>query len=299
MSYLNVHRKPESKFDQLIIAFSGWPDAGESATSTVKYLLRQLEATKFAEIDPEEFYDFTQERPRSYRTRDGRRRVRWPSNDFYYWQAPSPAPADSARSALFFVGVEPNLKWRTFSETIANLALDLGVKTIVHLGALLDAVPHTRQVKLTGSSTLPVFQEALESANIGTSNYQGPTGITTAVMDICTRKGMSYASMWGHTSHYLQAAPNYRVCYTLAETVSRLLKLPVNLKELRTAAENFDQEVTQAIGKDEQLANYVRKLEDRYDESIADTPMPEPADVLRELEQFLRSEQRRNLGEAS
>ena len=297
MNHLNLHNKPGVKFDHLIVAFAGWPDAGESATSTIKYLMRQLEAVKFADIDPEEFYDFTQERPRSYRTRDGRRRVRWPANEFYYWPAPKSAAADAGRSALFFIGVEPHLKWRTFSETIANLALDLGVKTVVHLGALLDAVPHTRKVRLTGSSTLPHFQEALDSANIGSSNYQGPTGISTAVMETCTRKGMSYASLWGHTSHYLQAAPNYRVCYTLAETASRLLNLPVNLKELRSAAEKFDKEVVEAIGKDDQLAGYVRKLEDRYDESLADTPIPEPADVLRELEQFLRSEQRRNFGE--
>ena len=298
MNHLIVHEKPEAKFDYLIVAFAGWPDAGESATSTIKYMLRQLGATKFAEIDPEEFYDFTQERPRSYRTRDGRRRVRWPANEFYSWRAPRPVPENSARGALFFIGTEPNLKWRTFSETIANLALDLGVKTVVHLGALLDAVPHTRQIKLTGSSTLPLLQEALESSNIGTSNYQGPTGISTAVMETCTRKGMSYASLWGHTSHYLQAAPNYRVCYTLADTISHLLKLPVNLRELGSAAEMFDSEVVEAIAKDEQLANYVQKLEDRYDESVADSPMPEPADAVRELEEFLRGEQRRNMGGA-
>ncbi len=298
MNHLIVHQKPEAKFDYLIVAFAGWPDAGESATSTLKYVLRQLGGEKFAEIDPEEFYDFSQERPRSYRLKDGRRRVRWPENEFYSWQAPQPVESGSARGALFFIGVEPNLKWRTFSETIANLALEMGVKTVVHLGALLDAVPHTRQVKLTGSSTLPLLQEALESSNIGTSNYQGPTGISTAVMETCTRKGMSYASLWGHTSHYLQAAPNYRVCYTLAETLSRLLRLNFSLGELRSAAENFDQEVVQAISKDEQLANYVRKLEARYDESVAETPMPEPADVVRELEQFLRSEQRRNFGGA-
>ena len=150
---------------------------------------------------------------------------------------PSPVRSGAPSSSS---GVEPNLKWRTFSETIANLALDLGVKTVVHLGALLDAVPHTREVRLTGSSTLPLFQKALDSANISSSNYQGPTGISTAVMETCTRKGMGYASLWGHTSHYLQAAPNYRVSYTLAETISRLLDLPVNLAELRSAAEKFD-----------------------------------------------------------
>ncbi len=297
MSYINIHGKPDIPIEHLIMAFAGWPDAGESATASIKYLMRRLEATRFAEIDPEEFYDFTQERPRSSRTRDGRRRVRWPANEFSYWVNPAPGQSATAKGALFFVGVEPNLKWRTFSETIANLALDLGVKTIIHLGALLDAVPHTREIRLTGSSTLPELQQELDSASIGTSNYQGPTGISTAVMETCTKRGMGYTSLWGHTSHYLQAAPNYRVSYTLAQTLTRLLDLPVNLAELRSAAEKFDREVVQAIGKDDQLASYVKKLEDRYDETVTTSEMPEPADVVRELEQFLRSEQRRKPGE--
>ncbi len=297
MNYLSRNDKLDGNFDYLVMAFAGWPDAGESATACIKYLARLLDTTRFAEIDPEEFYDFTQERPRSTRTRDGRRRVRWPANEFHYWNASRLTQDDGERGILFFVGVEPNLKWRTFSETIADLALNLGVKTVIHLGALLDAVPHTREIRLTGSSTQPELQQALNSASIVASNYQGPTGISTAVMETCTRKGMGYASLWGHTSHYLQAAPNFRVSYTLAQTLSRLLDLPVNLGELRSAAEKFDREVVQAIGNDEQLASYVRKLEDRYDESADASSIPEPADVLRELEQFLRSEQRRNPGE--
>ena len=116
-------------------------------------------------------------------------------------------------------------------------------------------------------------------------------------METCTKQGISYSSLWGHTPHYLHAAPNYRVSYTLARTLSRLLNLPADLSELRTAAENFDREVGQAVSQDDQLADYVRKLEDRYDESSADQGIPDPAEVVRELEQFLRSEQRRNPGE--
>ena len=290
MRYIHRHDQPDRQFEHLIMAFAGWPDAGESATAALQYLMRRLNAAQFAEIDPEEFYDFTQERPRSSRTRDGRRRVRWPANEFSWW-------ADGEQGLLFFVGVEPNLKWRTFSETIAGLARELGVKTVLHAGALLDAVPHTREIRLTGSSTLPALQQALDSASIGTSNYQGPTGISTAVMETCTKQGISYSSLWGHTPHYLHAAPNYRVSYTLARTLSRLLNLPADLSELRTAAENFDREVGQAVSQDDQLADYVRKLEDRYDESSADQGIPDPAEVVRELEQFLRSEQRRNPGE--
>ena len=292
MRYIHRHDQPDRQFEHLVMAFAGWPDAGESATAALQYLMRRLNAAQFAEIDPEEFYDFTQERPRSSRTRDGRRRVRWPANEFSWWAA-------GEQGLLFFVGVEPNLKWRTFSETIAGLAREMGVKTIIHAGALLDAVPHTREIRLTGSSTLPALQQALDSASIGTSNYQGPTGISTAVMETCTKQGISYSSLWGHTPHYLHAAPNYRVSYTLARTLSRLLNLPADLSELRTAAENFDREVGQAVRQDDQLADYVRKLEDRYDESSADQGIPDPAEVVRELEQFLRSEQRRNPGELS
>ena len=292
MRYIHRHDQPDRQFEHLIMAFAGWPDAGESATAALQYLMRRLNAAQFAEIDPEEFYDFTQERPRSSRTRDGRRRVRWPANEFSWWAA-------GEQGLLFFVGVEPNLKWRTFSETIAGLARELGVKTVLHAGALLDAVPHTREIRLTGSSTLPALQQALDSASIGTSNYQGPTGISTAVMETCTKQGISYSSLWGHTPHYLHAAPNYRVSYTLARTLSRLLNLPADLSELRMAAENFDREVGQAVRQDDQLADYVRKLEDRYDESSADQGIPDPAEVVRELEQFLRSEQRRNPGELS
>jgi hypothetical protein len=270
----------------LIIAYGGWPDAAEGATTTIKYLLRKLQAKKFAEIDPEEFFVFTQERPRSSRTRDGRRRIHWPANEFHYWTG---AQSNPAQGVMFLLGTEPNLRWRTFSRIIADLAQEAGVKTVIHIGSLLDAVPHTRQVRLTGSSSRPELQQALDSASIGASNYQGPTGISS----------VGYASLWGHTSHYLQAAPNYRVSYTLARSLVSLLDLPVDLAELRSAAETFDSEVVKAVGKDDQISDYVKKLEDRYDESVAASDMPDPADVVRELEQFLKSERGRGTGENS
>ncbi|MSQ07488.1 MAG: hypothetical protein EXR46_09975 [Dehalococcoidia bacterium] len=290
--HLTVHEKPEGKLEYLLVAYGGWPDAAESATTALKYLVRRLGAKKLAELDPEEFYDFTRERPRSSRTRDGRRRVHWPANEFSYWRAPG-----QDRGLMFFIGVEPHLKWRTFARIVADLAAQHGVRTVVHVGALLDAVPHTRPVRLTGSSTQPDLQKVLDSASVTTSNYQGPTGIGSAVMEACAAQGMGYASLWGHTAHYLQAAPNYRVSHTLAQNLVRLLDLPLDLSELQSAAETFDQEVAKAIAKDEQLPEYVKKLEDRQDAQAqakaGEGGLPDPAEAVRELEQFLRSEQRR------
>ncbi len=288
MNYLTVYEKPDVPLKHLIMAFAGWADAGESATNTIKYIRRRLNAKKFAEIDPEEFFDFTMTRPYTVRKRDGSRQVNWPSNEFSWAVLP-----DTGEGVMFYLGVEPNLRWRTFSKCIAGLARDRGVQTVVHLGALLDAVPHSREVRLTGAASSKRMQLLLDDFNIRGSNYQGPTGISSTVLEACANQGMTYGSLWGHTSHYLQAAPNYRVSYTLAETLSRMLDLPLNFDELRSAAEMFDREVAKAIAKDEQISAYVSKLESQYDESVPVVEMPDPADMVRDLEQFLRSEQRR------
>ena len=288
MEHLIIHETPDKKLKHMVVVFSGWADAGEGATSAIKFLQRKLKSKKFAEIDPEEFYDFSQTRPYTSRTRDGKRRIHWPANEFSYLTDPR---ADSG--AMVFVGVEPNLKWRTFAKTVATVAKDHGVESVVHIGALLDAVPHTRPVKLSGTASESSLSEFLEEQGIRSSNYQGPTGISSAVMAACIEEGLEYTSIWGHTSHYLQAAPNHRVGSTLLEILLKLLNLPLNLAELKSAASVFNLEVEKAVAKDDQIASYVTKLEGQYDEAVAAIEIPDPAELVRDLEKFLRGEQRR------
>ena len=288
MEHLIIHETPAKRLKHMVVVFSGWADAAEGASSAIKFLQRKLKSKKFAEIDPEEFYDFSQTRPHTSRTRDGKRRIHWPANEFSYLTDLS---TDSG--VMVFVGVEPNLKWRTFAKTVATVAKDHGVESVVHIGALLDAVPHTRPVKLSGNASESKLSEFLEGQGIRSSNYQGPTGISSAVMAACIEEGLEYTSIWGHTSHYLQAAPNHRVGSTLLEILLKLLNLPLDLAELKSAAGVFSEEVEKAVAKDEQIASYVAKLEGQYDEAVAAIEIPDPAELVRDLENFLRGEQRR------
>ena len=295
MEYLTTHEEPTVRPSYLITAFKGWPDAGEGASSAIRYLLRKLPARKFAEMDSEEFYDFTQVRPQTSITREGVRVVKWPANELFYWAGPE-SSNEPSESLMFFLGVEPNLKWRTFSRAILDAAESRGVKTVVHVGSLLDAVPHTRAIRITGSSNRGDLKKTLERHNINSSNYQGPTGITSAMMEACTARGINFGTIWGHTPHYLQAAPNHRVGYTLVSNLSRLLGFQVALDELRSAATTFDQEVEKAISKDTQISDYVQKLEQSYDEStvLAQGDMPRSEDVIKDLEEFLKEQQKRD-----
>ena len=285
MDFLAVDHQPDGRLGTLLMAFSGWADAAEGATSAVKFLRRKLKARKFAEFDPEEFYDFTQTRPTTTRTRDGKRRIHWPANEFFHLTNP-----ETGGGVMVFMGVEPNLRWRTYSRAIARLAREQGVETVIHVGALLDAVPHTRPVKLSGTATRPDLSEFLEGREIRSSNYQGPTGISSSVMDACVKEGLGYSSIWGHTPHYLQAAPNYRVAYSLLQPLTRLLRLPLDLDELRSAAAKFDAEVVRAVEADDQIGSYVAKLESQYDENAAAASPLDPEELLRDVERFLRGE---------
>ena len=285
MEYLKIHEKAPTGAEYLLMAFKGWPDAGEAASSAVRHLLRKLGASRLTELDPEEFYDFSQVRPYVSIGQGQQRLIRWPENEFFYG-----GTGPDAGRLVYFIGVEPNLKWKTYSRTIIEAAADWGIRTVIHVGALLDAVPHTRPVQVSGSSNQPDISETLREMEVSPSSYQGPTGITSAIQEACHAKGLGFASVWGHTPHYLQAAPNYRVGHALAVTLTRLLSLSVPLDDIRSAGETFDREVDLAVGRDDQVAEYVTKLEQHCDEATVATAadIPQPAEMVQELERFLR-----------
>ena len=291
---LLIDRLPEPPAPRMLVALRGWADAGDAATATLGYLLTTLGAVKFAEIDPEEFFNFAQERPRSVRTKDGQRHLQWPANEFYLWPG-----AEDAPPAVFYLGTEPHLRWRTFASLVGELAQRCGVRTAVQIGALRDAVPHTRPVRFSGSTGDRGIRDDFRRQRIRASGYQGPTGITQPIAAALAARGIGYTSLWGHVPHYLHATPNYRVGLGLARRLADLLPLPIDLGRLYTMADAFDAEIGRAIAEDRQLQAYILTLEERYDQAAGSSgdAVPDPAALVRDLEQFLRAERQSGRGE--
>ena len=286
MDGLITHEKVGPRLPTMIVAFAGWPDAAESATRALRYLVRKLPARKFAEIDPEEFYDFTVVRPQTRVNRRGERTMRWPRNDFYYFAA-----EDGSNGLLLYVGTEPNLRWRAFSNIIVDVANRRGVELVVSLGALLDAVPHTREPRVTGRASTKELTQRVEWMGIRNSGYQGPTGIHTAFMDACEKNGLDHASIWGHCPHYVNSSPNPKVSYALLTRLRSLVEFDIDLEELRLTGETFQEEVSKAISKQGDVSAYVERLERGYDEANEPSgDIPSPDDMVAELEDFLKSQ---------
>jgi proteasome assembly chaperone (PAC2) family protein len=289
MSELKVAERPELRRPVLVAAFRGWNDGGQGASLGAAYLAKHWEATRFAEIDPESFYDFQAVRPHVSLVDGQTRKIDWPDNAFFHAKIPG-----SGRDAVLLLGIEPNLRWKTFAGLVLELAGDLGVEMVVTLGSLLADVPHTRPAPVTAAATDPalVVELALEP-----SRYEGPTGIVGVVHDACREAGIPSVSLWAAVPHYVSLAPSPRAALSLVRRFGELLGVDVDVQELEQAAEEYSQQVSEAVSTDADTAAYVAELEQRVDELVDDEgEIPSGETLAAELTRFLREREEQEDG---
>jgi proteasome assembly chaperone (PAC2) family protein len=279
VSELRVLETPDLKRPVLVASFRGWNDGGQGATLATGYLSKLWGAARFAEIDPEDFFDFQATRPHVSLVDGVSRQLDWPDNALFHARI-----AGGDRDAVLLVGVEPNLRWRTFTDLVVGLARDLGVELVVTLGALLADVPHTRPAPVTGSASDP---ELIERLGLQASRYEGPTGIVGVLHDACRRAGLPSASLWAAVPHYVSLAPSPRAALALCTRLSDVIGQPIDVAELEEAAERYAEQVSEAVAADSETAAYVEELEQRADE-LGEADLPSGDSLAAELTRFLR-----------
>jgi proteasome assembly chaperone (PAC2) family protein len=280
---LRVVHRPRLERPVLVAAFRGWNDGGQGASLAGGYLAREWQAERFADIDPESFYDFQATRPMVSLEDGETRKIEWPENAFYFAR-----PRELGRDAILLLGIEPNVRWRTFATLIVDFAKDLGVDMVVTLGALLADVPHTRPSPVTGSAT---DRELVERLGLSTSRYEGPTGVVGVLHDACNKAGIPSASLWAAVPHYVQLTPSPRAAQALCERLASLLGGKIDVSELRRAGRGYVEQVSEAVAADAETAAYVEELEQRSD-TIEETELPSGDALAAELTQYLRDRER-------
>jgi proteasome assembly chaperone (PAC2) family protein len=277
---LRIVARPALREPVLIAAFRGWNDGGQGASLAGGYLAKTWEAERFAEVEPEGFFDFQATRPHVSLV-DGRtRRIDWPENAFYH--APIPG---LDRDAVILLGIEPNLRWRTFSTLIVDLARELGVEMMITLGSLLADVPHTRPSPVTGGATDP---ELIEQLGLQRSRYEGPTGIVGVLHDACSTAHIPSVSLWAAVPHYVSLAPSPRAALALCQRLGDILGTEIDTGELDEASERYSEQVSEAVASDEETAAYVQELEERAEILDDDQEIPSGESLAAELTRFLR-----------
>ena len=269
----------------LVAAFRGWNDGAQGASLAASFLAQAWGARRFADVDPEEFFDFQATRPHVVLEEGLTRRINWPETAFYHAAVPG-----TERDAVLTLGIEPSLRWRTFSEEIVELAQELGVELVVTLGALLADVPHTRPAPVTGSASDPKLVEEL---GLAASRYEGPTGIVGVLHDACRRAELPSASLWAAVPHYASLAASPKAALALCERLAGLLGTEFELADLERASTAYEQQVTEAVASDEETAAYVQELEQRRDALGDELDVPSGETLAAELTRFLREHEAR------
>ena len=277
---IRIAERPDLRRPVLVAAFRGWNDGGQGASLAAGYLAKTWSATRFAEIDPEDFYDFQVSRPQVSLVDGVTRRIDWPDNAFFHAAVPG-----LDRDVVLLLGIEPNTRWRTFCDLIAGLAQDLGVELAITLGSLLADVPHTRPAPVTGSATDP---RLIEEYGLASSRYEGPTGIVGVLHDACRRGGLDSVSLWAAVPHYVSLAPSPRAALALCERLGTLIGAPIDTTELESAIDTYSEQVTEAVSSDPETAAYVEQLEQRSDELGEEADLPSGESLAAELTRFLR-----------
>src|ERR1700756_1051457 len=290
MSELSVSFMPRLRRPVLIAAFRGWNDGGQGATLGAAYLAKQWSAARFAEIEPESFFDFQAVRPHVTLVDGETRQVEWPDNGFFHASIPG-----TERDAVLLLGVEPNLRWKTFSGLVLELARDLGVEMLVTFGSLLADVPHTRPAPVTAAATDSALVAEL---GLEASRYEGPTGIVGIVHDQCREAGIAAVRLRGAVAHYVSLAPSRRAALALVRRFGELMSVDVDLHELETAAEEYAEQVSEAVSTDAETAAYVEELEQRVDALASEGDIPSGESLAAELSRFLREREEQDDGGA-
>jgi proteasome assembly chaperone (PAC2) family protein len=285
MANVQWHERRELRDPILVCAFKGWNDAGEAASAAVEFLCESFDAEPLADIDPEDFYDFTAVRP-TVRLVEGRTRaIDWPENSFHAAVVPA-----AHRDLIMLRAAEPSLRWKAYCEAVLEVVRATGAGMIVTLGALLADVPHSRPVGITGLASTDGMVERL---GFERTSYEGPTGIVGVLHATCAAAGIDSVSLWAPVPHYVAATPNPKAALALVRGFEGIAGIAVDATALETASEDYDRQVTAAVATDPDVKAFVERLEEMADElSEEEGPLEEQlpsGDVIaREFQRFLR-----------
>lgn len=263
----------------IIAAFAGWNDAAQSATDALETLLDVWDVQEVQELSADEYYDYTFNRPEISTTMDGQRMIEWPSTTVFR------AKTDLLpNSEIFLVlGVEPNLKWKTFCDEVLKSVSPSDSTVLITLGALLADVAHTRPIPVNGTTSSATLQEL---TGFEQSRYEGPTGILGILQSEAEIHGIPSLALWAAVPHYVAAPPCPKATLGLLRALEDVLDISLPLDELVEDSIAWQTGVEEMANEDEEVADYVRSLEETQD--TAELPEASGEAIAREFERYLR-----------
>lgn len=281
MSDVVWHALPTLRRPLFIAGFGGLFDIAETATAALTHLSSRGRPEIIASIDPEHFFNFTRHRPQVTFDDEERRQIVWPANDIAVLDDPA-----GVHDLVLLAGIEPDIRWRSFAEAVLDIVRRLNCELVVTVGAMADAVPHTRQPQVIGSTT---NERLARSLGLSRPRYQGPTGVVGVLHDLLDRSKVPAVSLRVPVPHYAAGTEHPLSTQALLRHLEHVTGVPTGHADLDDEAARQRRRLDRAVAADGDAVQYVAALEQRYDERIVDE-LPSGDDLAAELERFLRDQ---------
>jgi len=271
----------------LVVALEGWVDAGLAASTAMTSLLESVETRPYAIFDSEELLDQRARRPQLKIVDGINEELDWP-------QVILRVGADRLGSGMaLLLGPEPDMRWRAFSDAVAELATALGVRLMVGFGGFPAGAPHTRPVKLAATAS---DSQMAQQIGFVSGTIEVPAGIQAAIERACANVGIPSIGLWARVPHYVAAMPFPAASLALLDGLAGLSGLVIDSDVLGEAAEAARLKVDSLIAQSSDHQAMVRQLEQQIDElegtpvSLEDRAVPSGDEIAAELERYLRGE---------
>jgi len=288
-----IAKKPKLRHPYMVCGISGWVNGGEAATGSIQYLVRKLEALRFAEIPIDRSHIFQVPGQLSLRPHirieDGiLKEHRFPQNQFFYWVNPN---ADN--DLILFLGTEPNLNWEEHADAIIGIAEEFAVVRIYLLGGVLDKTPHTNEPGVSCTCSTHELKEEMQKYSVQFSNYEGPGSFGTTLLHICQNRPMQMVSIMARATYYpefnIVIPHNPKAIRAVVRRLNHLLHLNLDVSDLDRQAEEFEAKLNFMASQNPKFQAYVEELEKDFIEVKYEEPLDISADeAVRIAEEFLK-----------
>ncbi|MFQ5933378.1 MAG: PAC2 family protein [Dehalococcoidia bacterium] len=284
MENLRFLEMPTLKSPNVAVGFSGWANAGEVSSGAISYLISKLRAVKYAELEPDPFYDFTKTRPIGTISGGVEQGFEFITSEFFYWQTP-----EGEHDLVLFLGSEPHLRWKEYTECFFAAIDRFEPARLYVLGSFYDSTPHTRPSVVSAAVGDVEDKAKLEEHALLFTDYKGPTSIHSMLQHACRERGIPSLGLWTGTPHYLPTA-NPKAWEAMLTRLLPMLEIKLDLSDLKRRGEQLDRQVNQALVQNPKLHQYVRQLEEAIEAQEDQEPLRSD-EIIKSLEDFLRKKQ--------
>jgi proteasome assembly chaperone (PAC2) family protein len=294
MAKLVLTKRPSLRAPYLIAGFGGWPNGGNVSTDTVYFLQSTLKAEQIGEITSDDLYIYSSptlaSRPITVIREGVLESLRFPSNTLFACQR-----LGAAHDLLLLQGIEPDLHWQQFADAIIECLQTFKAQRLYTIGGYLDYAPHTRMPRLSAVVTHEALKDELEAYDVDLTDYEGPTSIQSYLLAACRAQGIEGISLWGGAPSYVQGSYP-RLTQAMLQFLSQLWRLPLDLEEIEEQAIELEATLHEQIDTNPELADYIRRLEQVYDQTEGPQPDMNTDAIVDEIQQFLRRRRDNPLG---